>query len=86
MRHSRPDYNRIQDPAGLISADEPVFLLRAQDVHAPDTLRDYASRVYNRGKGDALACHEIRMHADAMEAWQRAHGSKIPDAPKEASV
>jgi hypothetical protein len=81
MKHSRADYNRIQDPAGLIPDCEPVFLLRAQDIHAPDTLRDYASRVYNRGKGNASACHEIRMHAERMEAWQREHGSKIPDAP-----
>ena len=31
MIHARDDYNRIQDPAGKIPADEPVFLLRAQD-------------------------------------------------------
>jgi hypothetical protein len=30
MKHARDDYNRIQDPAGLIPEDEPVFLLRAQ--------------------------------------------------------
>lgn len=82
MKHSRSDYNRIQDPAGLIPEDEPVFLLRGQDIHAPDTLREYASRVYDRGKGDADAAHEIRMHAEAMEEWQRTHGGKIPDAPR----
>lgn len=135
MRHSRPDYNRIQDPAadseligaydnamnlvargntdpmtlqralsklcrrltptiGMVVGEnyghirspiadtEPVFLLRAQDVHAPDTLRDYAQRLYDRGKGNADAAHEIRMHAEAMEAWQREHGSKTPDAPR----
>lgn len=34
MIHARDDYNRIQDPAGKIPADEPVFLLRAQDALA----------------------------------------------------
>ena len=28
MKHARDDYNRIQDPAGKIPEDEPVFLLR----------------------------------------------------------
>lgn len=32
MRHAREDYNRIQDPAGKIHEDEPVFLMRAQDA------------------------------------------------------
>jgi len=31
MKHARPDYDRIQDPAGLIPKYEPVFLLRGQD-------------------------------------------------------
>jgi len=32
MKHEREDYSRIQDSGGLIPEDEPVFLLRAQDV------------------------------------------------------
>ncbi len=82
MRHSRADYNRIQDPANLIPEDEPVFLLRGQDKYAPDTLRAYASSIYDRGKGDAEGMREIYAHADRMEEWQRVHGSKVPDAPK----
>ena len=38
MKHARTDYDRIQDPAGKIPADEPVFLLRAQDQTAADTV------------------------------------------------
>lgn len=82
MKHSRPDYNRIQDPAGLIPADEPVFLLRGQDVYAPDILREYASRIYDRGKGNVEASNEIFAQAAAMETWQKEHGSKLPDAPR----
>jgi hypothetical protein len=81
MKHSRHDYVRIQDPAGLIPADEPVFLLRGQDKYAPDTLRDYAARVYDRGHGSSEACQEIYAHAELMEQWQADHGAKVPDAP-----
>jgi hypothetical protein len=35
MRHARADYDRIQDPDGLIPQDEPVFLIRGQDRAAP---------------------------------------------------
>ena len=38
MKHAREDYNRIQDPAGKIPENEPVFLLRGQDKFAPATL------------------------------------------------
>ncbi len=83
MRHARADYDRrIQDSEKLIPEQEPVFLLRAQDQYAPDTLRDYAARVYNRGRGDSEASREILEHAQAMEVWQREHGSKLPDAPR----
>jgi hypothetical protein len=42
MIHARNDYQRIQDPANKIPIDEPVFLLRAQDVTAADTVRAWA--------------------------------------------
>lgn len=32
MKHAREDYNRIQDPAGLIPDGEPVFLIRGKDI------------------------------------------------------
>lgn len=39
MIHARNDYKRIQDPENKIPADEPVFLLRAQDQTAADVVR-----------------------------------------------
>lgn len=42
MKHAREDYNRIQDPAGLIPEDEPVFLLRGQDRLAWHVVKIYA--------------------------------------------
>lgn len=41
MIHAREDYNRIQDPKGLIPQDEPVFLLRGQDRFTPRMLALY---------------------------------------------
>lgn len=82
MLHARSDYDRIQDPAGKIAEDEPVFLLRAKDKLAPDTLRFWADGVEVTGNNE-LAEH-IRAHADAMEKWQEKNGCKLPDAPKEA--
>lgn len=84
MKHCRPDYDRIQDPAGLIPEDEPVFLLRGQDVFAPETIRSWASRVAAYG-GDPEIIKMAREHADRMSKWQRENASKCPDLPKENS-
>lgn len=68
MKHARADYDRIQDPSGLIPEDEPVFLLRAQDKHAAEALRWYADDVEVHG-GDAKLVEAVRRHADLMDAW-----------------
>lgn len=68
MKHARDDYNRIQDPAGLIPDDEPVFLLRAQDKHAAETLRWYAAEVHARG-GSADIVNRTLDQAKRMDAW-----------------
>jgi len=82
MKHAREDYNRIQDSAGLIPADEPVFLLRGQDILAPDLLRLWATRLLSHG-GDPQMASIVSSHADAMEVWQRDHKKKLPDLPSE---
>jgi hypothetical protein len=68
MKHARPDYDRIQDPANLIPHDEPVFLLRAQDRYAANILRWYADTVEFNG-GDPALVALTRQHADLMTAW-----------------
>jgi hypothetical protein len=75
MRHARPDYDRIQDPLGKIPLDEPVFLLRAQDEHAPVAVRAYADAVEAAG-GDAEIIRRSREQADRMDAWPT---RKAPD-------
>ena len=80
MIHAHEKFNRIQDPENKIGVDEPVFLLRAQDIYAPDTLRYWADRVASGGRHPNLSLAEdIRIHAEQMETWQQKNGMKIPD-------
>lgn len=73
MKHAREDYNkRIQDSANMIPANEPVFLLRAQDKNAAETLRCYAEFIANSLPDDDKSNEMIRKvheQADAMDAW-----------------
>jgi hypothetical protein len=78
MKHARPDYDRIQDPANLIPEDEPVFLLRAQDHVAAEAVRFWASLQPGGSELAKLA----RRHAEAMDAWPK---KKIADITKRQS-
>jgi len=80
MKHAREDYNRIQDPAGLIPADEPVFLLRGQDKHAAATVRAWANAAAGAG-GDPQMILLALEHADLMDAWP---AKKRPDLAETA--
>ena len=81
MKHKRPDYNRIQDPAGLIPADEPVFLLRGKDRAAPAAVRFWAEAALALGADGELTSLAYDQAA-AMEAWQAEHGGgQVPDLP-----
>ena len=85
MKHARKDYDRIQDPAGLIGEDEPVFLLRAKDSLAADTARDWARRARAAGAtDDTVSC--AYMQADRIQLWGLQHGCKVPDVPPNTCV
>jgi len=58
--------------------DEPVFVLRAQDMLGPEIVREWAYRAQCEGAPIAK-CDEARRIADAMEQWQIAHRRKVPD-------
>ena len=49
MKHARSDYDRIQDPSRIIPEDEPVFLLRAQDISAPAAVEKWADEHLRHG-------------------------------------
>jgi hypothetical protein len=78
MKFTRDDYNkRIIDTAGKIPDDEPVFLLRAQDIYAPSTLRFYAKLLEEDGNKDMA--DELRLHARQMVIWQKSVRVHKPD-------
>lgn len=80
MKHARSDYSRIQDPTKRIPEDEPVFLLRGQDVGAPDAVRAYADIAKKVG-AEAVLVQRCYDWADRMEKWQSERAVKIPDMP-----
>ncbi len=78
MKFTREDYNRrIVDKDERIPTDEPVFLLRAQDKHAPSTLRFYAGLLEE--SGNIEMAEELRQHAKEMLIWQKSKKVKEPD-------
>lgn len=80
MIHAREDYNRIQDPAGLIPADEPVFLVRAQDVCAIPTLLAWAHQARAVGASNEII-EKVENHIRLMSDWKRNNPVKVPDLP-----
>lgn len=79
MKHGRADYNRrIVDLDGIIPNDEPVFLIRGRDPASVAGARAYAQAVSDLG-GDPRVVARARDQADAMEAYQRTHATKMPD-------
>lgn len=74
MGFGRKDYDDKHLLAG-IEADEPVFLLRAQDRAAAITVREYAHRLRLSGGPEDLI-ESAWAQAALMEAW---HIKKTPD-------
>jgi hypothetical protein len=79
VKHARADYNeRIQDQAGEIPVDEPVFLLRGQDELASRTVKFYAGMMMQAG-ADVDAIQAVTRQAQAMHLWPH---RKMPDVPQ----
>jgi hypothetical protein len=78
MKHAREDYQRFQDPLKKIPYDEPVMLLRAQDMFAPATL-DFWANLAETGGAEQKIVDLIKSHANEMRKWQQEHAVKIPD-------
>lgn len=58
--------------------DEPVFVLRAQDKHAPAMVRIWAGAALASGTPQAKVNEALDL-ANAMESWQSEHSAKVPD-------
>lgn len=79
MIHGREDYNdRVQDSAGRIPDDEPVFLIRAQDLVGPAAVEAWANLNQVAG-GDLNLSLMAKDHAARMKLWQNDHGKKLAD-------
>ena len=78
MKHAREDYNRIQDPEGLIPDNEPVFLLRAADKVSAGVVRHWAFAARAVGASEKIVSMALH-HANEMEEWPV---KKVPDLPE----
>ncbi len=58
--------------------DEPIFVLVARDKLAPMIVRGWVYRAREAGVPDGKIAEALEL-AHSMEAWQRDHGSKVPD-------
>ena len=60
--------------------EEPVFLLRAQDITAPGAVRDWIRRARAAGAPEAKLA-KSQEHLDALVQWQLEHPDrvKVPD-------
>jgi hypothetical protein len=81
MRHARPDYDRIQDPAGLIPDDEPVILVRGQDACALAAM-DAWIKAATSLHADLALIALATVHRNRIVEWQASHGWKVPDLPE----
>jgi hypothetical protein len=79
MRHGRQDYDSIQDTDGSanIHPDEPVFLIRAQDVLSGHIVRMWATYAAENGV-DSRMVKSAMNQSRLMDKWS---AKKIPDIP-----
>ena len=80
MKHARADYDRIQDPEGKIPDDEPVFLIRGQDICAPLAVFAWADEAERRNASSEIV-EAARKQAAEMIEWQERGPAKVPDMP-----
>ncbi len=61
------------------ASDEPVFVLRAKDPHAPGAVEHWATNAEATGLHEPHKIAEARAFANAMRDWRIEHVS--PDRP-----
>lgn len=76
MKHSRADYNH-HDLNLRIPDDEPVFLIRAQDIVSGDAVRAWAN-LNDLASGDPKLSRLAREHAQLMDAWPKKKAADLP--------
>jgi hypothetical protein len=69
-------YGEVQVPG--VPDDEPVFILRAHDVTAMNTLVYYRRECVQLGS-PAEHVHGVDGVLEAFGRWRQLHGIKVPD-------
>lgn len=81
-------YGKITSSFKQFPEEEPIFLLRSQDILAPAAVENYAQllRAAAQGAEDVSvhrrlldAARECSDFAAQMIAWQAENGAKLPD-------
>lgn len=80
MKHARDDYNRIQDPENKIPENEPVFLLRGQDVCAIPALEAWVNEAKKQAVEPRMVSAALAQ-LEKMRDWQLEHKVQVPDMP-----
>ena len=84
MLHARKDYNeRIQDSANLIPDDEPVFLLRAQDINALATLHEYGHLTRKSQNPNPAILKGVSRQIGRFINWRKSHTDSVKPADME---
>lgn len=78
MKHARADYAAIQDPLRRIPEDEPVFLIRGQDICGPTTVLCWANLAEKFGASPEIV-ESAKLQAKLMDDWQKTIKVKVPD-------
>lgn len=65
-------------PKDTATTPEPIFTLRAQDLLAPEIVREWAYRARKLDVSEDKI-KEARRIADEMEDWQIQNHRKLPD-------
>jgi hypothetical protein len=81
VQHARAEYNHIQDPSHQIDDNEPVFLIRAQDVYFTRILQYYLALLHADPQHDSRLAEQIKNQHRRGDQWANEHGTKRPDTP-----
>lgn len=73
------------DADPIIPDDEPVFILRAKDITAPEVVRYWAQLQREIDGGDESTAERVDAFADEMGRYAADHysGGKVADTPHE---
>lgn len=77
MGYKRADGTFDDACLAKVKPGEPIFVLRGQDLSAPETVRVWAH--LNQVTLDSAKMDEALECADAMSRWAEEHGGKLPD-------